>query len=118
MKESHYNMYMKNLETLGTQLWGTIVQQQASRQKMNLKGWSGKCVQMYRAQFLYLPGAPNTLNLPCISYLWYQVSSLVKARKKSTKMFLTTAKSSVISVQFSLVGKNIQTGPILSEINA
>ncbi len=28
-------------------------------------GWSiGKCVQMYRAPFLYLPGAPNSLNPP------------------------------------------------------
>ncbi len=39
-----------------TQLWGTIVQQQASRQKKrNLKVDLGKCVQMYRAPFLYLP---------------------------------------------------------------
>ncbi len=45
-----------------TQLWGTIVQQQASRQKGNLK--VGKYVQMYRAPFLYLPGAPNSLNPP------------------------------------------------------
>jgi len=29
MKESHYNMYMKNLETLDTTRGGTIVQQQA-----------------------------------------------------------------------------------------
>ncbi len=44
--------------------WGTIVQQQASRQKRNLKVDLGKCVQMYRAPFLYLPGAPNSLNPP------------------------------------------------------
>ncbi len=41
-----------------TQLWGTIVRQQASRQKRNLKVALGKCVQMYRAQFIYLPGPP------------------------------------------------------------
>ncbi len=29
MKESHYNMYMKNLETLDTTRGGAIVQQQA-----------------------------------------------------------------------------------------
>ncbi len=45
-----------------TQQWGTIVQQQASRQKGNLK--VGKYVQMYRAPFLYLSGAPNSLNPP------------------------------------------------------
>ncbi len=40
MKEFHYNMYMKNVETLDTMfecLWGTIEQQKASRQKRNLK---------------------------------------------------------------------------------
>ncbi len=40
------------------------MQQQASRQKRNLKVDLGKCVQMYRAPFLYLPGAPNSLNPP------------------------------------------------------
>ncbi len=60
MKESHYNMYMKTW----TQLWSTIMQQQASRQKRNLKVDLGKYGQMYRAPFLYLPGAPNSLNLP------------------------------------------------------
>ncbi len=42
------------------------MQQQASRQKRNLKVDLGKCVQMYRAPFLYLPGAPNSLNPPLI----------------------------------------------------
>ncbi len=32
--------------------------------KRNLKVDLGKCVKMYRAPFLYLPGAPNSLNLP------------------------------------------------------
>ncbi len=60
-------MYMKNVETLDS------VQQQASRQKRNLKVDLGKCVQMYRAPFLYLPGAPNSLNPPL--YILYTVSS-------------------------------------------
>ncbi len=38
------------------------MQHQASRHKRNLK--VGKYVQMYRAPFLYLPGAPNSLNPP------------------------------------------------------
>ncbi len=63
MKESHYNM--KNLENW-TELRGTIVQQQASQQKSILKVDLGKCVQMYRAPFLYLPGAPNSQNPPLI----------------------------------------------------
>ncbi len=57
-----------------TQLWGTIVQQQASQQKRNLKVDLGKCVQKNRAPFLYLPGAPNSLNLPlpiCILFFYY-----------------------------------------------
>ncbi len=52
-----------------TQLWGTIVQQQASQQKRNLKVDLGKCVQMYRAPFLYLPGAPNSLNPPLVMFI-------------------------------------------------
>ncbi len=60
MKESHYNM--QNVETLDTM--GTIVQQQASQQKINFKVDLGKFVQMYRAPFLHLPGAPNSLNPP------------------------------------------------------
>ncbi len=40
------------------------MQQQASRQKRNHKVDLGKFVQMYRAPFLYLPGAPNSLNPP------------------------------------------------------
>ncbi len=64
MKVSHYKMYMKNVET-----WGTIVQQQASRQKRNLKVDLGKCVQMYRAPLIYLPGAPNSLNPPLLETL-------------------------------------------------
>ncbi len=40
------------------------MQQQASQQKRNFKVDLGKFVQMYRAPFLYLPGAPNSLNPP------------------------------------------------------
>ncbi len=39
------------------------MQQQASQQK-ELKVDLSKYVQIYRAPFLYLPGAPNSLNLP------------------------------------------------------
>ncbi len=52
-----------------TQLWGTIVQQQASHQNRNLKVDLGKCMQMYRAPFLFLPGAPISLNLPLFEYV-------------------------------------------------
>ncbi len=55
--------------------WGTIVQQQASRQKRNLKVDLGKCVQMYRAPFLYLPGAPNSLNPPLTGIIMYNLTS-------------------------------------------
>ncbi len=61
MKESNYNMYMKNVETLST-----IVQQQASQQKRNLKVDFGKCVQMY-TPILYLPGTLNSLNPPLVT---------------------------------------------------
>ncbi len=55
-------MYMKKH---WTEIRGTIEQQQASQQKKEPGGWSiGKCVQMYRAPFLFLPGAPNSLNPP------------------------------------------------------
>ncbi len=48
-----------------TQLWGTIVQDKRHQdKKRNLKVDLGKCVQMFRAPFLYLPGALNSLNLP------------------------------------------------------
>ncbi len=46
-------MYLKYCPSLCT-----IVQQQALRQKRNLKVDLGKCLQMYRAPFLYLPEAP------------------------------------------------------------
>ncbi len=55
MRESHYNMYMKNLETLDS-IMGHYVQQQASRQKKTSRLI---CVQMYRTPFLYFPGAPQ-----------------------------------------------------------
>ncbi len=89
MKESHYNMYMKNVETLDT-LWGTIVQQQASRQKRNLKVDLGKCVQMYRAPFLYLPGAPNSLNPPLhVSVFGHYIGSLeLMMPQNGNKLFL------------------------------
>ncbi len=64
MKESHYNMYMKHLETLDS----TMGHHCAAASITTIKepqGWSlGKWVQMYRAPFLYLPGAPNSQNLP------------------------------------------------------
>ncbi len=63
MKESHYNMYMKQLETLDTTMghhWAAA----SITTKRNLKVDLGKCVQMYRAPFLYLPGAHNLLNPP------------------------------------------------------
>ncbi len=60
-------MYMKNVETLNT----TMGHQQASWQKKEQEGKRkrkevdlSKCVQMYRTPFLYLPGAPNSLNPP------------------------------------------------------
>ncbi len=56
-------MYMQKCRNIGL---SAIVQQQASKQKRNLKVDLGKCVQMYRAPFLYLPGAPNSLNPPII----------------------------------------------------
>ncbi len=57
--------------------WGTIVQQQASRQR-NLKVDLGKCVQMYRAPFIYLPGASNSLKPP-LSHLTKYVIFVTKA---------------------------------------
>ncbi len=63
MKESHYNMYMKNVETLDTTM-GHHCAAASITTKRNPKVDLGKCVQMYRAPFLYLPGAPNSLNPP------------------------------------------------------
>ncbi len=44
-----------------TQIWGTIA---SNTTKRNLKVDLGKCVQMYKAQFLFLPGVTNSLNPP------------------------------------------------------
>ncbi len=63
MKESHYNMYMKNVETLDSTM-GHHCAEASITTKRNLKVDLGKYVQMYRASFLYLPGAPNSLNPP------------------------------------------------------
>ncbi len=60
MKESHYNM--QNVETLVTM--GHHCAAASITTKRNLKVDLGKFVQMYRAPFLYLPGAPNSLNPP------------------------------------------------------
>ncbi len=56
-------MYIKNLESLDRTM-GHHCAAASITTKMNLK--VGKYVQMYRAPFLYLPGAPNSLNLPLI----------------------------------------------------
>ncbi len=64
MKESHYNMYMKNVDTLVT-IMGHHCAAATITTKKEPQGWAlGKCVQMYRAPFLYLPGAPKSLNPP------------------------------------------------------
>ncbi len=55
---------MKNLETLDTM--GHHCAAASIMTKRNLKVDLDKCVQMYRAPFLYLPGAPNSLNPPLI----------------------------------------------------
>ncbi len=59
MKESDYNMYMKNVEILDITM-GHHCAAASITTKKEPRGWSGKCVQMYRAPFLYLPGAPNS----------------------------------------------------------
>ncbi len=66
MKESHYNMYMKNVETLDSTM-GHHCAAASITTKRNLKVNLGKCVQMYRAPFLYLSGAPNSLNPPLMT---------------------------------------------------
>ncbi len=45
MKESHYNMYMKNVETLDS----TMGHHCAAASITTKKEPQGKCVQMYRA---------------------------------------------------------------------
>ncbi len=64
MKESHYNMYMKNVETLDTAMGHHYAAASSTTKKRNLKVDLDKCVQMYRPPFLYLPGAHNSLNPP------------------------------------------------------
>ncbi len=61
MKESHYNM--QNVETLDTTMWHHCAAASITTKK-ETKVDLGKFVQMYRAPFLYLPGAPNSLNPP------------------------------------------------------
>ncbi len=63
MTESHYIMYMKDVETLDSTM-GHYCAAESITTKMNLKVDLGRCVQMYRAPFLYTPGAPNSLNPP------------------------------------------------------
>ncbi len=60
MKESHYNMYMRNVGTLDTTM-GHHCAAASVTIKNNLKVDLGKCVQMYRAPFLCLPGALNSV---------------------------------------------------------
>ncbi len=64
MKESHYNMYMKHFETLDSTM-GHHCAAASITTKKEPQGWSiGKCVKIYIKIFLYLPGAPNSLNPP------------------------------------------------------
>ncbi len=48
MKESHYNMYMKNVETLDTTTGHHCAAASITTKKRNLKVDLGKCVQMYK----------------------------------------------------------------------
>ncbi len=61
MKESHY--VHENVETLDTTM-GHHCAAASITKKRNLKVDLGKCVQMYRAPFLYLAGPPNSPNPP------------------------------------------------------
>ncbi len=54
---------MKNVETLDTTM-GHHCAAASITTKKEPQVDLGKCVQMYRAPFLYLPGAPNSLILP------------------------------------------------------
>ncbi len=63
MKESHYNMYMTNVEILDSTM-GHHCAAASITTKTNLNVDLGKCVKMYRAPYLYWPGAPNSLNPP------------------------------------------------------
>ncbi len=56
---------MKNVETLDTTM-GHHCEAASITTKKEPQVDLGKCVQMYRAPFLYLPGAPNSLNLPLV----------------------------------------------------
>ncbi len=63
-------MYMKNVETLDSTM-GHHCAAASITTKKNLKVDLGKCVQMYRAPFLYLPGAPNSLNPPLLLFVLF-----------------------------------------------
>ncbi len=54
---------MKNVETLDKTTGHPCAAASITTKKKNLKVDLGKCVHMY-APFLYLPGAPNSLNSP------------------------------------------------------
>ncbi len=60
-------MYMKNVETLDTTMGHHCAAASIMTKK---KEPLGKCVQMYRAPFLYLPGAPNSLNPLLYIYIY------------------------------------------------
>ncbi len=65
---------MKNGETLDTTMGHHCA---AASRQTELQGLSiGKCVQIYRAPLLYLPGAPNSLNppLPTCHKVFYDFS--------------------------------------------
>ncbi len=59
-------MYMKNVETLDSTT-GDHYTAASITTKRNLKVDLGKCVQIYRAPFLHLPGDPNSLNQPLLN---------------------------------------------------
>ncbi len=57
MKESHYKMYMKNVETLDTTI-GHHCAAASTTTKSNLKVDLGKYVQMYKAHSYICLGPP------------------------------------------------------------
>ncbi len=69
MKESHYNMYIKNVETLDSTMGHHCA--------------AASITTKNEPQFLYLPGAPNSLNPPLYIILMMSSELLGQSNKQN-----------------------------------
>ncbi len=73
-------MCMKNVETLDSIMGHHCAAASIMTKKRKLKVDLGECLQMYKAPFLFLPEALNSLNPPLLFLLWRVTAEAEKRR--------------------------------------